>query len=93
MVALAIICISALIIAMSVAIALVLLRGYRHDPGHTGQLQLAVGLILLTTVPELLRIALPTLTRVGTIERSFFVTGCELLGLGVILWAIFGGET
>ena len=93
LVVLAVFCLSALIVVMSVAIAVVLLRGYRRNPGHIGQLQLAAGLLLLTTVPELLRIGLPTLTSVGTVERSLLVSGCELLGLVVILWTIFGGDT
>lgn len=93
LVALAVLGISALIIVMSVAIAVFLLRGYRRDPGHTGQLQLAAGLILLTSIPELLRIGLPTLTSVGTVERSLLVSGCEILGLAIILWTVFGGDT
>lgn len=78
-------------ISLSVGIALVLLRGYRRGPGHPGMLYLALGLILLTTVPELLRVGLPTLTSVGTVGRSVLVSGSELTGLGIILWAIYGG--
>ncbi|WP_217641994.1 hypothetical protein [Halostagnicola kamekurae] len=78
-------------ISLSVGIALVLIRGYRRGPGHPGMLYLALGLVLLTTVPELLRVGLPTLTGVGTAGRSVLVSGSELTGLGIILWTIYGG--
>jgi hypothetical protein len=90
-IALAVVVLTLLSITLSVAIAVVLVRGYRRGPGHAGMLRLAVGLLLLTTVPELLRIGLPTVTGVGTVGRSILVSGCELLGLGAILWAIYGG--
>lgn len=90
---LAVIALSVLSLALSVAIAAVLVRGYRRGPGRTGMLWLAVGLLFLTTVPELLRIGLPTLTGVGTIGRSILVSGCELLGLGTILWTVYGGRS
>jgi hypothetical protein len=82
---------STLSILLSVLIAALLVRGYRRGPGHTGMLALAIGLILLTTVPELLRFGLPTFTPVGTVGRSILVSGCELAGLGTILWAVYGG--
>jgi len=82
---------STLSILLSVLIAALLVRGYRRGPGHTGMLALAIGLILLTTVPELLRFGLPTFTPVGTVDRSILVSGCELAGLGTILWAVYGG--
>jgi hypothetical protein len=78
-------------ISLSVGIALVLLRGYRRGPGHPGMLYLALGLILLTTVPELLRIGLPTLTNVGAVGRSVLVGGSEVAELGIILWAVYRG--
>jgi hypothetical protein len=55
-------------------------------------LWLAVGLIFLITVPELLRVGLPTATTVGTAGRSILVSGSELFGLGTILWIVYGGE-
>ena len=55
-------------------------------------LWLAVGLIFLITVPEVLRVGLPTATTVGTAGRSILVSACELFGLGTILWIIYGGE-
>jgi hypothetical protein len=90
-IAVTVVLLTLLSISLSVGIALVLLRGYRRGPGHPGMLYLALGLILLTTVPELLRVGLPTLTSVGTVGRSVLVSGSELTGLGIILWAIYGG--
>ena len=89
--ALIVIFLTLLSIGLSVGIALVLLRGYRRGPRHPRMLYLAFGLILLTTVPELLRIGLPTLTTVGAVGRSALVSGSELIGLGIILWAVYGG--
>ena len=88
----AILGLSAVTVVLSVMIALVLVRGYRRGPGHRGMLALAVGLIFLTTVPELLRVGLPSFTTVGTINRSLLVSSFELLGLGTILWAIYGSD-
>ncbi|MBX0297246.1 hypothetical protein [Haloarcula nitratireducens] len=92
-IALAVLAVSVLAIVLSLTIALVLIRGYRQGPGHRGMLWLAVGLLLLTTIPELLRIGLPTATGIDTLGRSLLVSGCELLGLGIILWAIYRGGT
>lgn len=90
-IALAVVGLTVLSISLSVVIAIVLLRGYRRGPGQPGMLYLALGLILLTTVPELLRVGLPTLTSVGTVGRTTLASGCELAGLGVILWTVYGG--
>ena len=90
-IAIAIFGLSLISLALSVVIAVVLVRGYRRGPGRTGMLWLALGLLLLTTVPELLRIGLPTVTNVGTVGRSILVSSAELLGLGAILWAVYGG--
>ena len=83
---------SAVTVGLSLMIAVLLVRGYRRGPGHRGMLTLAVGLIFLTTVPELLRIGLPSFTTVGTVNRSLLVSSFELLGLGTILWAIYGSD-
>ncbi len=91
--AVGILVLSVLSILLSVLIAALLVRGYRRGPGHAGMLTLAVGLVLLTTVPELLRIGLPTFTAVGTVGRSILTSGCELVGLGAILWAVYGSES
>jgi hypothetical protein len=93
LVALGVLVLSAVSVALSLAIAVVLVRGYRRGPAHRGMLWLAVGLIFLITVPELLRVGLPTATDVGSAGRSMLVSGCELLGLGTILWTVYGGGT
>lgn len=90
-VAIGVFALSLLSLALSVVIAVVLVRGYRRGPGRRGMLWLAVGLLLLTTVPELLRIGLPTLTGVSTVGRSILVSSAELLGLGAILWTVYSG--
>jgi len=90
-IATAVVGLSVVSVALSLAIAIVLVRGYRRGPGRTGMLVLAVGLLLLTAVPELLRVGLPTATGVGVVGRSVLVSACELTGLGAILWAIYGG--
>jgi hypothetical protein len=92
-IAVAVIGLLALSVVLSVAIAAILIGGYRRGPRQTGMLWLAVGLVLLTTVPELLRIGLPTFTAIGTVARSLIVSGFELAGLGVILWTLYGDNT
>lgn len=92
LIALAVLVLSVVSVVLSLIIAVVLVRGYRQGPSHRGMLLLAVGLILLITVPEVLRVGLPTATDIGTIGQSVVVTGCELLGLGTIVWTVYGGE-
>jgi hypothetical protein len=91
-IAVGVLVLSVLSIVLSVLIAVVLIQGYRTGPSNRGTLLLAGGLLLLITVPEVLRIGLPTVVGIGTIGRSIIVSTCELLGLGSILGAIYGGE-
>ena len=84
---------SVLTILLSVSIAVLLIRGYRSSPGHQGMLLLALGLIFLTTVPEILRIGLPTFTPIDTTGQSILTSSLELGGLGAIIWAIYGGHS
>jgi len=90
-VALTVLALSLFSIILSVTIAGTLIRGYLAGPRSTDILVLAVGLLLLTTIPELLRIGLPTLTPVGTSARAVAVSGCQLVGLAAILRVIYGG--
>lgn len=90
-VAVAVLALSLLSLVLSLTVAAVLVRGYRRGPGRRGMLVLAAGLVLLTTVPELLRIVLPSVTGIDVVGRSLLVSGCELLGLGAILRAVYGG--
>jgi hypothetical protein len=91
LIALGVLALSVLSVVLSLTIAVVLIRGYRRGPAHRGMLWLAVGLIFLITVPELLRVGLPTATDIGDVGRSILVSGCELFGLGTILWVVYGG--
>ncbi|QPV63523.1 hypothetical protein I7X12_02490 [Halosimplex litoreum] len=74
---------------LSLLIAYEALKGYRgtHD---RAMLLLAVGIVLLTGGPIALRIALPTLTDTPESVRLLSTTVSELLGLGCILYAIYG---
>ena len=92
LIALGVLVLSVFSVVLSLTIAVVLVRGYRRGPAHRGMLWLAVGLIFLITVPELLRVGLPTATDIGAADRSILVSGCELFGLGTILWVVYGGE-
>lgn len=92
-IAIAVLSLLVLSVVLSLAIAGLLIRGYRRGPRQTGILWLAVGLLLLTTVPELLRFGLPTLTSVGTAGQSIIVSGFELTGLGTILWTVYGDNS
>jgi hypothetical protein len=91
-IALGVLILSVVSVVLSLTIAVLLIRGYRQGPARRGMLWLAVGLIFLITVPELLRVGLPTATNIGTTGRSILVSGCELFGLGTILWTVYGGE-
>jgi hypothetical protein len=74
---------------LSLLIAYEALRGYRGSD-DTGMLLLAVGIVLLTAVPNGLRIALPTFAGTSESLRVLVATGSELLGLACILLAIYG---
>jgi hypothetical protein len=91
-IALGVFVLSVVSVVLSLTITVVLIRGYRQGPAHRGMLWLAVGLVFLITVPEVLRVGLPTATDIGTVGRSILVSGCELFGLGTILWIVYGGE-
>lgn len=57
------------------------------DPPSCDRVEITFnGPMSITTVPELLRVGLPTLTSVGTVGRSVLVSGSELTGLGIIFW-------
>lgn len=74
---------------LSVYLAVRLYRGYRAGGGR-GMLLLGVGLVLLTTVPMLLRLALSNVGGVETVWQETIVTACQLIGLVVILGVIHG---
>ncbi|ELY55739.1 hypothetical protein [Natronococcus jeotgali] len=72
---------------LSVYLAVRLYRGYRAGGGR-GMLLLGVGLVLLTTVPMLLRLALSNVGVVETVWQETIATACQLVGLVVILEVI-----
>lgn len=74
---------------LSLVVAYVIARGYRNnrDPAR---LYLALGLILLTTGPIMVQLVLTNLTDVSALSRSAGANTSKLLGLGAILYAIYG---
>ena len=74
---------------LSLAVAYKTVRGYRRNR-ERGRLYFAIGLVLLTTVPILLRVVLTNLDGVSSVERSLVTTLSELLGLLTMLYAIYG---
>lgn len=73
---------------LSVAVAYKLFAGYRRV-GDPGMLRLAVGMVLLTGGPILLRLLATNVANVPPATRSLLVTGCELCGLLVVLGVIY----
>jgi Kef-type K+ transport system membrane component KefB len=74
---------------LSLAVAYKTVRDYRRNR-ERGRLYFAIGLVLLTTVPILLRVVLTNLDGVSSVERSLVTTLSELLGLLTMLYAIYG---
>lgn len=74
---------------LSLLIAYEALRGYRGS-ADAGMLLLAVGIVLLTAVPNAIRIAVPMFTDAPGGTRALLATLSELLGLACILLAIYG---
>ncbi|WP_227354322.1 DUF7521 family protein [Haladaptatus salinisoli] len=76
---------------LSLAVAYVVVRGYRRNRNR-GRLYLAAGLVLLTTGPILLQFVLATFTDVSSVVRAAAANASKLLGLGAVLYAIYGAE-
>lgn len=81
----------ALVIAtgLSIYLAVRLYRGYRSG-GSVEMLLLGVGLVLLTTVPMVLRFVLSNVPTMEPAWREVMATAAQLLGLLVILGVIYG---
>ena len=81
----------ALIVAtgLSVYLAIRLYRGYRVG-GSTDMLLLGIGLVLLTTVPMILRFLLSNVPTLDPTWREVIATTAQLVGLFVILGVIYG---
>ncbi len=75
--------------ALSIYLAVRLYRGYRRG-GGTGMLVLGTGLVLLTTIPMVLRLVLSNTPAVGPIWQETIATAVQLLGLLLILGVVYG---
>ncbi len=74
---------------LSLAVAGLVIRGYRRNRDGA-RLWLALGLILLTTGPIVLQLVLTNFTGVSAVDRSAAANASKLLGLGAVLYAIYG---
>lgn len=74
---------------LSLYLALRLYRGYRQS-GSVEMLVLAIGLVLLTTVPMVLRFVLSNVPTIEPAWREVVATTAQLVGLVVILGVIYG---
>lgn len=73
---------------LSLYVAVRLFRGYRTS-GSPAMLRLFAGLVLLTTVPILLRLTLSNVGGVPATTRALAATTSQLLGLLVILGVVY----
>jgi uncharacterized membrane protein len=73
---------------LSLAVAARLYRGYRRGGGRP-MLGLLVGLILLTTVPFVLRLVLTNVGDVSATTRALAATTSQLAGLLIVLTVVF----
>lgn len=74
---------------LSLGVAYLVLRGY-HRNRDPARLYLAIGLVLLTTVPIVIQLVLTNFTAVSMVGRSAIANASKLLGLGAMLYAIYG---
>jgi hypothetical protein len=78
----------ALSVLLGLAIAYIAYRGYRRN-GSRPMLFVAVGFALVLGVPALLTVALYLLLSVPLPIVNALAQGCELLGLGAILYGLW----
>lgn len=76
---------------LSLYVAARLYQGYRTG-GTGGMLWLGIGLVLLTTVPLVLRLVLTNVPGIGPTTRALAATACQLAGLLVVLGVIYGAD-
>ena len=81
---------AALLVAtgLSIYLAIRLYRGFRVG-GSSEMLLLGIGLVLLTTVPMVLRFALSNVPSIEPAWREVMATTVQLLGLLLILGVIY----
>ena len=77
---------------LSLLVAYSVYRGYRQNR-HPARLYLAIGLVLLTTGPIAIQFALTNFTDVPAVGRSAAANASKLLGLGAMLYSIYGIAT
>ncbi|GAB7095646.1 hypothetical protein JCM30237_28000 [Halolamina litorea] len=73
---------------LSLAVAARLYGGYRRGGGRA-MLGLLVGLVLLTTVPFVLRMVLTNVGDVSATTRALAATSSQLAGLLIVLTVVF----
>lgn len=74
---------------LSLWVAYLVVRGYRQNPNRA-RLYLALGLLLLTTGPIVIRLVFSNLPHLSAVEQSAAANTSKLLGLGAMLYAIYG---
>jgi Ca2+/H+ antiporter len=74
---------------LSLVVASLVIRGYRRNRNRA-RLYLAVGLVLLTAGPIVIQLVLTNVTAISQIGRSAAANASKLLGLGAMLYAIYG---
>jgi hypothetical protein len=74
---------------LSLVVAYLVVRGYRRNRNRA-RLYLAVGLVLLTTVPIVLQFWLTNFTDVSAGGRSVAANASKLAGLAAMLYAVYG---
>lgn len=76
-------------VALPLAVIAVAIRGYRGSDGNGTTLKLAVGVVLVTAVPTLLRLGFGSVLPGGS-WTPFVVRSTELSGLLVVIWVMHG---
>lgn len=71
-------------IILPLAVFAVTIRGYRRTDGNTTALQLAVGIVLITAVPTLMRLGFGTIVSGGA-WSNLVIRLTELVGLLVVI--------
>ena len=74
---------------LSLVVASLMVRRYRRERNRA-RLAVAIGVILLTTGPIAIQLVLTNLTTVSVVVRSAAANASKLLGLGALLYAIYG---
>ena len=74
---------------LSLVVAYLVVQGYRRNRNRA-RLYLAIGLVLLTTGPIVIQLALTNFTTMSAVERSAAANASKLVGLMAMLYAIYG---